>query len=450
MTGGVPAGAASPGPGSERAGGGLAFVRFPSGALARGSIPGGIPDAEITVVGIADDAASRRPERCRTLEELRSRGVRVVSVFHREHAPRVLDALPSLWRTLRHGRGALLLHPERKPPPTVWERNDGPVRALSCHADVLFDFVERKGCEALGNFCFEIGAFALSAAGRVLRIEACELPLLPPLARPAPAPTAPVAMIIPHRGDLEHLRCCLHFVGNLAERPAAVRVCFDEELSPGHAALVAAFPWAEFFRTVPASVGPYVARHLLGEGAGEGFVAFQDSDDVPLSGRIPEQLVELDGCDMVGCHELCLDEIERTVTAFRFPLDVSAALSREPAYALFHPTSLVRTEAFRRAGGLSTARAFGSDFEFLLRAHFSMRIRNVDRFLYLRRRRAGSLTTAPETALGSPARTALEAAWERDFVRVTAGTLPLRESALWPAHLAPRPTLQRVGPSALP
>ena len=110
--------------------------------------------------------------------------------------------------------------------------------------------------------------------------------------------------------------------------------------------------------------------------------------------------------DMVGSHELRLEERVRQVMGLRFPEDINAALQRRAhdVHVFLHPTTAIRVAALRAVGGFSTARPFAADIQFLLRAHFSLRCRNLDDFLYLRRKRPGSLTTSPGTGHGEPPR----------------------------------------------
>ncbi|MEI9928879.1 MAG: hypothetical protein WDN44_15850 [Sphingomonas sp.] len=108
--------------------------------------------------------------------------------------------------------------------------------------------------------------------------------------------------------------------------------------------------------------------------------------------------------DIVGCHELRCDELTRTVEAIRFPLDANRALAIAPGAAQLVATTVTRTDCFRRTGGFSTIRTFGADRQFQLRAHWSARMLNVDEFLYVRRLREGSLTTAAATGMQSQVR----------------------------------------------
>jgi hypothetical protein len=148
---------------------------------------------------------------------------------------------------------------------------------------------------------------------------------------------------------------------------------------------------------------------------------------------------------MVGSHELCLDEMRGVVHPVRYPLDASDALRRCPNHALLHGTLMARRSAFFESGGLSTHLPIASDTQFLLRAWFTMKMRNVDEFLYIRRRHPTSLTNAPETIYDNPLRRSLNAQWTADFEAIKRGELKLEQSSLWPVRRSEKYRLEAVG-----
>ena len=171
-------------------------------------------------------------------------------------------------------------------------------------------------------------------------------------------------------------------------------------------------------------------RQALADAATERFIVFHDSDDLSCRDRfhwLHTEMARL-GRGLVGCHELRYDLEDRELRAARFPLDVNAALKLEPKHPQLHPTSMIASDDFRRVDGFSTDCIFGNDTQFLLRAYFQMPIRNVDRFLYLRRDRPGSLTNAPETGMANPLRIARNLSWRSDFEAVKAGRMRLEDS----------------------
>ena len=184
----------------------------------------------------------------------------------------------------------------------------------------------------------------------------------------------------------------------------------------------------------PAPVGPYVIRQELAENSTEPLLALQDSDDLSCYDRFQVQsdaLAEM-GCDIVGSHELCLDEMRGVVQPVRFPLDGSAALALCANHALLHGTLMTYRSVFFDLGGLSTDLIIANDTQFLLRAHFNSSIRNVDEFLYLRRRHAASLTNTPETIFDNPLRRRLSSMWTQDFNAIKRGELKIEDSSLRP------------------
>jgi hypothetical protein len=104
---------------------------------------------------------------------------------------------------------------------------------------------------------------------------------------------------------------------------------------------------------------------------------------------------------------------------------------------------MTHRSAFFNAGGLSTNLIIASDTQFLLRAYFSGSIRNVDEFLYIRRRHAASLTNAPETIYDNPLRRRLSGEWTDDFNAIKRGDLKMENSSLRPMRRTDPWTVER-------
>lgn len=250
---------------------------------------------------------------------------------------------------------------------------------------------------------------------------------------PTPLPVAePVTWLVPHRGSLPWLAACLHRLTPQLGPADQACVCFDEALTAAHQRLPPAFPQVTFSTLAQPGVGPFVARQRLLEQTTDPLVLFQDSDDLPTADRcaVLRAALRAGHLDAVGSHELRLDYLTRRVVAVRFPLDASAALRVAMGHPVLFPTLLIRRASLLAVGGFSTYLRFALDTQLLLRASLSWRIGNTDAFLYLRRRRPDSLTTAPATALGSPARERHRAQWKADFAAVKAGDLALAASSL--------------------
>jgi hypothetical protein len=250
-----------------------------------------------------------------------------------------------------------------------------------------------------------------------------------PLARPDPA-----VMAIPHAGDLEPLEALLGLLDE--RRAAAVRVAvgFDEPLTEAHRSLVDRFERFEFWSVAPCGGGPYVFRAFVASRAPEPWVIFQDSDDVPCVDRLPALLAGAGTADILGSWELQVDERRARLQCVRFPVDADRAIRATGHAAQLHPTTIARTRALARAGGLSTAHRFASDREIQLRMAFDYRLRNLDRVLYVRARREGTLSTAPDSAVRSEARASLRETWDRAFRAIREGRAAVADGGLGPSH----------------
>jgi hypothetical protein len=132
---------------------------------------------------------------------------------------------------------------------------------------------------------------------------------------------------------------------------------------------------------------------------------FQDADDWSTCDRLELMLIcaEETGAELIGTQEMRVLDDDSYQPA-SYPIDVNAACAVRPTHALLHPTSLVGRDLAMRLGGFASGLRFSGDTEFLYRAVFAARVANVDRFAYLHRVRAGSLTMAPATGMNSPAR----------------------------------------------
>lgn len=246
-----------------------------------------------------------------------------------------------------------------------------------------------------------------------------------------------LTVVIPHQGYLTYLEGCLHHCKTALQPPKNISVYFDEEVTKNHFLLAEKNPDVTFKKIAPTNLGPYVGRNHCIENSKTEYLCFQDSDDLPTYERFAEiykYLAFNSNTDMVGCHELRIDYFNKKIYPIRFPLDVSQALKTSANHPLFHPTSVVKQSSAKRSGLFTTIRRFGSDSQFLLRSHFFMRTKNIDKFLYIRRKRPNSLTTAPPTMLGCDERTHLDTSWKTDFEKIKLGEISLEDSSLWPEY----------------
>jgi hypothetical protein len=330
------------------------------------------------------------------------------------------------------GENALTLLVAPRAPPELSARNDGAVTAFLASGEWTKSLLDGQPRTA-GQLCYHALSSALSQEHQPVTLAVVHA--TENLDVRVPEPGVCIEAIMPHRGRDDHLLVALRGLGSQTKRCRTI-VCFDQRPDTELRKILANESDLGLFEVLPSPAGPYVPRQHFGLQSNADYVAFQDSDDFSISQRLGAMVAhaERNDADIVGCHELRLDEITGTVEAIRFPLDVNRALGLAAGHAQFFPTTIVRTEALRRIGGFSTVRRFGADRDFLLRAHWCSRILNLDAFLYIRRRRRGSLTTARLTSLRSPLRRWLSWRWKRAFAAVADGRASVAASALRVEH----------------
>ena len=357
------------------------------------------------------------------------------------------ESLEALWQDADHPSTFMVLVP-RRDAPLVDPHYGDPVTSFVCSPQVFRDFL------ALQIDCWPqsiLFAMLRAIAGGDLHVDRLLVRQLP-ARKPAFAGngTPRTSVVMPHRGEVRHLRAALRYLSRVAAPGPAVSVGLDTADAEEYRALVADHPDVAFFQSRPAPLGPYVIRQALAQQTTEPLISLQDSDDLSCHDRFAALAHALDGADtdLAGSHELCLDEIRVLVYPVRYPLDASGALARTANHALLHATLMVRRDAFFSCGGLSTHLVIANDTQFLLRAFFSMKMRNVDEFLYIRRRHPTSLTNAPETVYDNPLRRSLSAQWSADFEAIKRGELRLPDSSLRPIERSEPYTLERILPEA--
>jgi hypothetical protein len=357
-----------------------------------------------------------------------------VLIFEENLTDEIDQSLATLWAEIPDHKTAFVALVPRGVAPIVDPSYCDPITSFFCSAEVFARFA------ALGIDCWaQTLCFAVlrAIARRDIEVDCLLVRQVPLLRRHVYGREAPAkALLIPHRGEAAHLRAALAFAGKTAENSLKIRVGLDVEDGGEYAAFPAEYPGVEFVKFSPAPVGPYVIRQELAENSAEPLLTLQDSDDLSCYDRfvmLSDALAET-GCDIVGSHELCLDEIRAVVQPVRFPLDGTAALAICANHALLHGALMTYRRVFFDLGGLSTDLIIANDTQFLLRAHFNSSIRNVDEFLYIRRRHAASLTNTPETIFDSPLRRRLSSVWTRDFDAIKRGELKIEDSSLRPVR----------------
>jgi hypothetical protein len=355
---------------------------------------------------------------------------------------------PNLLRDFDFSVPTMVVLLSRSPLPKISASQGEPVFSFICSAGILRSFLAIAPGIPLEQLCFSLLHSIMNGLLTVERIFVRQLPYWGKIVL-SRGHGEPAGVIMAHRGNKNHLQAALHFIHKADGEQPRVRVGLDVDKPEDFSSLVDQYAETEFYYTQPAPVGPYAIRQELSARTAEPLLILHDSDDISCYDRFTTLRAELRyaGRDvMVGSHELMVDEMIRQVSPIRYPLDVSNALKKAAGFAFLHATAIVPRSGFFSAGGLSTDRTIAYDTQFLLRAHFKLRIANVDEFLYIRRRHQESLTVAPETADGIPLRRQVGEMWRADFDAIKRGTLTLEKSSLRPTLRPPDFAFRRLLP----
>jgi hypothetical protein len=249
---------------------------------------------------------------------------------------------------------------------------------------------------------------------------------------------------------------CQSWLGDTLEslvtqsRPPDAVVVIDDASPEPPLDVVRAFPGVTLLVAAD-NGGPYRLVQKVIEMTRFDAYLFQDADDWSAFDRLEVllQTAEETDAELVGSHEVRVLVEQGDIVPVRYPLDVNEVLRARPtAFPLLHPTSLVARRLVTRLGGFATGLRFSGDAEFLRRAGHVARLVNADHFGYFRRKRAGSLTTASETGLGSPMRRQVQ---EMLAERARANAQAVARGAapdLAPWRRAPEPNLRLLaGPA---
>jgi hypothetical protein len=383
------------------------------------------------ILGLHAHGRRLRGERIETIRQLEDKAVEWVAVLDPGMRSAFTAAACGLVANMPRGKRSVTVLVPRMEPPSFGARIDGSASSFICSASIFHSLMRLETLTSHVRLTFALLYAVMNNQIRVDRVAIRQLPLGEPES-PIPLEHRKISLIMAHRGKVRHLACALSYIAKAARPEMTVRIGLDMDNAGAYERLVAKYPLAQFFRVSSPAAGPYVIRQLLAGRGRAPLLAFHDSDDISCFDRFTALSREMDatGCDLLGCHELRVDELNQEVTILRFPLDVSGSLREGPVHSMLHPSSIVRREAFFETGGFSTDRAIANDTQFLLRACFNSRIRNVDGFHYIRRKHAGALTVAPATGLDHPLRAELAQMWHRDFIEVMQGRMPLAESSL--------------------
>lgn len=220
----------------------------------------------------------------------------------------------------------------------------------------------------------------------------------------------PLAVILPHYDCDRYLGTAVASVLEQDFRDLTLIVVDDNSPGTGWREALRAFaadPRLVVYQS-PRNVGPMRLDNAVLSTVRSRYVGFQDADDVSAPGRFRRQVSMLDAgrADIVGCHIEHIDEAGIPVGWRRMPRNGNLFMRLGRSTVMLHGSTVARREVFDRLGGYDASTRFGADTDFLLRASYLFRLRNVRHYLYRYRIWSGSLTQAPETGFGSQARDA--------------------------------------------
>jgi glycosyltransferase involved in cell wall biosynthesis len=191
----------------------------------------------------------------------------------------------------------------------------------------------------------------------------------------------------------------------------AIMVVDDASPRPPDSVL-ARYPGVSLYRNGD-NTGPFAISEAVFARAPFDAVLLQDSDDWSLPDRLQRLLAAYEsGFELVGGQVEHVPEPGQPNEGpdlARLPLDPRAELLQRPtAHTLLLTSGLVSVALARRLGGFAASMRINGDSEFVRRAVFGGRACNIAETVYVRRLHAKSLTRAPHTGFGSPARAAAQ------------------------------------------
>jgi glycosyltransferase involved in cell wall biosynthesis len=213
---------------------------------------------------------------------------------------------------------------------------------------------------------------------------------------------------------LPHFRCATYLpeavASVLGQTYRDLRLVVVDDHSPDEDWIAALDPWQDDPRLTvlraSRNVGHLRLKNAVLETVSTPYVAFQDADDVSEPNRFARQVAVLERgrADLVGCGYTVIDADGAAHGVHHMPRNGNLAHRLGRKTVALHPTTVVRREVLTRLHGFDGTSAFGADTDFQLRVAWLYRIRNLRTPLYRYRTWPASLTAAPETGFGSPAR----------------------------------------------
>jgi glycosyltransferase involved in cell wall biosynthesis len=222
---------------------------------------------------------------------------------------------------------------------------------------------------------------------------------------------AEIAVVMPHRNGEAYLRQAVESI--LRQEAVSLRLYLVDDASSTGAWLDAVAPWLGDPRLVALqtdrNVGPFRITNWLLDNTKEPYIVFQDADDFSAPGRLRMQLEFLKRgmADIAGSAFHLVAEDGTLLRTKKMPRNANLEHLRGKEYAILHSSAMMSRRVLDKLRGFDGRdHGVGADTEFYLRATFACRIRNLPQPLYFYRQHKDSLTNAPATGRGSPAREA--------------------------------------------
>jgi glycosyltransferase involved in cell wall biosynthesis len=217
-----------------------------------------------------------------------------------------------------------------------------------------------------------------------------------------------IAVLVPHYGAEDYLSEAVASL--LRQEHADLEVHVADDASANERWLEVLAPHRRDPRLMlwrsSANVGPYRLKNALLTRTDAPVIAMQDADDRSHPQRLARQLacMERTGADLVGCWARYINPAGRVYSIGPVPPDINFWLRLGLPTTIRHPTAIMRRSIFEILRGFDGSTKFGADQEFILRAQYLHKLRNLASPLYDLRQTTGSLSRSVATGMRSEAR----------------------------------------------
>jgi glycosyltransferase involved in cell wall biosynthesis len=222
------------------------------------------------------------------------------------------------------------------------------------------------------------------------------------------SPDMRVGVLVPHFGAEEYLAESVASL--LRQDHGDLEVHVADDASPSERWLEVLAPLRHdprlFLWRSSANVGPYRLKNVLLARTDTPVIALQDADDRSHPQRLSRQLAYMQrtGADLVGCWARYIEPTGRVYSIGPVLPDINFWMRLGLSTTIRHPTAIMRRSLFDVLRGFDGSTKFGADQEFILRAAYLHKLRNLSCALYDLRQTHGSLSRSVATGMRSEAR----------------------------------------------